>query len=320
MIMNANVGFLFINNDCNMRCKHCYISAQHRQTEGMSLNVLYKSLDLFKRFNISEIRITGGEATLHPKFTKIIEIINEQGFTVGLTTNGIRLFSNLAIRESVINSINRIWISQYGISSEGHDFIRNRTGMTLSRLMREFTNFSRDYLFSNAQGRIGLSCLITSDEFNMLLPYLREAIQLGIKRLRIIPVQIDGRATETLGVTHRINLEEYSNLIKSVSNNLSSNFDELRFNDPGDALLRYPNVRNSCLIRNRTMISINDKGGIFPCCILVNKKEHCLGSVLEMTEPAFPIELNESAVCHVLTETIWKQPFPKPPSCPINYV
>jgi len=81
--------FLYITDNCNLRCKYCYIGNRlNRPRKEMSLKDVYKILNYFCRFDSKFVTILGGEPTLHKNIYSIISLANDLGYHVYLDTNG----------------------------------------------------------------------------------------------------------------------------------------------------------------------------------------------------------------------------------------
>lgn len=76
-------------NVCNLRCKHCYGSfPQSSEKKIIPLAWIQKSLYDFNKLHVQNISLTGGEATLHPNFHEIAQMLFENGFNLCIFTNG----------------------------------------------------------------------------------------------------------------------------------------------------------------------------------------------------------------------------------------
>lgn len=95
--LNHNVIALDITYDCNLKCFNCDRSCrQAPSTETMSLGQIEKfikeTVDRKRRWR--EIKIEGGEPTLHPEFFEIITLLrvfrasHSPGTKISLSTNG----------------------------------------------------------------------------------------------------------------------------------------------------------------------------------------------------------------------------------------
>jgi len=78
---------LIVTTRCNYRCKYCGMW-KFRPAKDMSMEVLDKTIPKMKEFGIRFVGLTGGEPTLHPRLPDIIKKLKDNGFVVGVTTNG----------------------------------------------------------------------------------------------------------------------------------------------------------------------------------------------------------------------------------------
>lgn len=63
---------LMLNNYCNLKCSYCFASCNPQDKEEISDENLKYAISFLKRSGQHQLRILGGEPTLHPKFEKII--------------------------------------------------------------------------------------------------------------------------------------------------------------------------------------------------------------------------------------------------------
>lgn len=101
-----------MTNICNFRCTHCYKEADNCNKDFISINAIEK---IMKKIGdkIYSIEITGGEATLHPRFSELVSKLNVP--SLSLLTNGSQLHK---IDNSTIQKFTSIQISLYGCSRE----------------------------------------------------------------------------------------------------------------------------------------------------------------------------------------------------------
>ncbi|HCE2124834.1 radical SAM protein [Vibrio parahaemolyticus] len=110
-----------ITSDCNLRCKHCFISDFERKY--MSLNNILSDFEIANKYGIKNIRIIGGEPFKHPDINRILESAHNYNFNVNVSTNGISI-DNTAISILKKGSF-QLSISVDGLEKE-HDFIRGK--------------------------------------------------------------------------------------------------------------------------------------------------------------------------------------------------
>ena len=85
---------ILLTNRCNQKCPYCFAVDEMQKKKlavlnEMTINNLIIILDFFKKNNERNVRLMGGEPTLHPKFKEIIDYIFSQGFSIQVFTNGI---------------------------------------------------------------------------------------------------------------------------------------------------------------------------------------------------------------------------------------
>ncbi|MDY5822408.1 MAG: radical SAM protein [Helicobacter sp.] len=105
-------------NDCNMRCKHCFINAGRVEKQQIDIeNILAKVRDITIINGYTSVTISGGEPLLHKNIFSLLEGL--RGHKVSLFTNGI------LINESIIDKlqplVSNIQISMEGISAEKYE-------------------------------------------------------------------------------------------------------------------------------------------------------------------------------------------------------
>ncbi len=85
----ANIS---ITTECNRSCSYCFSFG--RRT-GLSETPAHMSLDIYRRIlsslgasGVDEIRLLGGEPSLHPEFAEFVDLALDQGFGVVIFSNG----------------------------------------------------------------------------------------------------------------------------------------------------------------------------------------------------------------------------------------
>ena len=86
--MNPNI---LLTEKCNQSCNYCFAKQKMRRAEKeeMSLEDVRKIIYFLKKNSQEEIRLMGGEPTLHPQFKEIVDFILSQGLKIRLFTNGL---------------------------------------------------------------------------------------------------------------------------------------------------------------------------------------------------------------------------------------
>jgi len=108
---------LQITSRCNLRCKHCYLSAG--DGEDLELLKAFKAMDEFDRMQGLRLLISGGEPLMHRRFWYLNERLEDYGFRSVLLSNGTLINRDVAARLKA----HEVQISIDGMR-ESHDVLR----------------------------------------------------------------------------------------------------------------------------------------------------------------------------------------------------
>lgn len=190
---------LYLTNNCNLRCRHCWISAGTHSLY-LDVKVAYQIIDDAYKEGVRNFLITGGEPTLHRNFVDVLDyIIKKDGTTVEIETNGVLLTEDLLSQISISPRIN-FNISLDGSRADIHDYIRRVDGCYEKAIKAIRIVSSRKQL---RQLIMAVNRVNYEDIENVVLLCIREKIS----SLRILPVQKCGNAAQM----------ELDNLLFSVS-------------------------------------------------------------------------------------------------------
>jgi len=81
-----------ITNRCNKKCSYCFaIDSQNQKSQykDMKWQTFNDSISYLKRSGISQVRLLGGEPTLHKDFIRMVEQSLNNGFEVLIFSNGL---------------------------------------------------------------------------------------------------------------------------------------------------------------------------------------------------------------------------------------
>ena len=84
---------LAISTVCNQNCPYCftvdYLNKAGGHREFLDIDGFEKSLSFLERSGIEEIRLLGGEPTLHPQFIELIKRARKTGKRMVIFSNGL---------------------------------------------------------------------------------------------------------------------------------------------------------------------------------------------------------------------------------------
>jgi radical SAM protein with 4Fe4S-binding SPASM domain len=115
---------LYLTEDCNLRCRHCFVSAG---TNSQSLSEIAVRKHMLEYSSINpngKVLLTGGEPFLHPDLNNIAQAGHKLGLKISINTNG--MFLN---REWIKNHgqlLHGLQISIDGFTPDVHDYVRGK--------------------------------------------------------------------------------------------------------------------------------------------------------------------------------------------------
>jgi MoaA/NifB/PqqE/SkfB family radical SAM enzyme len=263
--------FLHLTKRCNLACAHCHVSSSPSEFGDITEATLQCVLDLMDGRAISDLRLTGGEPTAHARFSQVLEIVNERGYRPRLITNGIRLIGHDKTR-ALLSRLSGCWISLYGLTEEEHRQVAGAGAKSIDRILRFCAEAdSRDCW-------IGVSVLLLKPSTNGVTRLVRQAAEYGVRRLRLIFSERDGRAA-TSGAFFSQSDDTIQSALSIVgairTENLHDQFDHISISDPFDLDHQFSGMpTHSCMLRDRRMWTIASDGTIYSCCFNVNKPAH----------------------------------------------
>lgn len=86
---------LMVTNVCDMQCAYCFArdylgdAGERPDAHFISLTAFEERLDFLSRSGINEIRLIGGEPTLHPQFSDLIALARKRNQTIVVFSHGI---------------------------------------------------------------------------------------------------------------------------------------------------------------------------------------------------------------------------------------
>lgn len=115
---------VYLTNECNMRCPHCFLSAGTSKQNELSTEEIKNFLRNIKSNGINSVTFSGGEIALRPDLIDIIKFASLLDLSVNLLTNGV-LWKDDMIK-AVAPLIKSIQISIDGYCEEDNARVRGR--------------------------------------------------------------------------------------------------------------------------------------------------------------------------------------------------
>jgi len=245
---------LALTHRCNLRCKHCYISAGKESSNELALQDWINGFEnLFSFIPKPDITISGGEPTVVKYMPELISFLRTKVKRIVLYTNGL---NNI---DSVLHLIDEVQVSLEGLSSATHDYIRGeKTYQKVSDFILNFPDKSK----------LKIAFTILHHNFDELKTNIDEWVEiygLQFSNFRFnAELEIDGRAE---GLPKEFHDFQYQNA------NAIFKFIKEKTNTQEEPTLLLKNMRN-CGIG--ISIGIDSNGDIYPCDAFLNRQGNLL--------------------------------------------
>jgi SynChlorMet cassette radical SAM/SPASM protein ScmF len=125
-----NQLYFYLTEGCNLACRHCWIAPHYdpnARFPTLDVALFETAIREAKPLGLSGVKLTGGEPTLHPQFTTILEIIRREELGLTLETNGLLITPALAAE---IARSNHPFVSTSldGTDAATHEWVRGVPG------------------------------------------------------------------------------------------------------------------------------------------------------------------------------------------------
>ncbi|HVF54766.1 MAG TPA: radical SAM protein [Pyrinomonadaceae bacterium] len=130
-----------LTNICNLHCSYCLRdddALYHTPANFFPVELLRRILkEARASVGVEHLMLTGGEATLHPRFEEIIKAAADEELTTSFVTNGWHFERVWPMLEARRESVSHVAFSLDGATRDAHD--RWRGEGSFVRLVRAFT-------------------------------------------------------------------------------------------------------------------------------------------------------------------------------------
>ncbi len=179
-----------IDNACNNQCIFC-LDKENQNGSFISLPEVKKMLAVGRRQGAKRLILSGGEATIHPDFIKIVERAKAAGYAhIQVITNGRMFVYNDFLQAALKAGLKEITFSIHGHNEALHDKqtgIRGSFRQSLGGLMNAL----------RAPGLIvSVDIVISKQNYKQLADILKFFIALGVREFDLLQVIPFGRAWE----------------------------------------------------------------------------------------------------------------------------
>lgn len=191
--------YILLTNNCNLSCSHCIRNDKSdKSLSSKELEVLFNNLN----FQNNHIVLTGGEPSLHPNFTDILNEITKKAKKTTICTNGI----NNYYFEKIKNSNIHLQFSIDG-SRKYHNKIRGLN--SFDRIVDNIKlaeEYSISYNISTVVNKININSI------DKMLNDLKESVKKGYIRFNS-QMNFGNSSDEDI-----LSIETWNNFVESIQN------------------------------------------------------------------------------------------------------
>ncbi len=267
--------YLFLTNDCNLRCSHCYVSSgDYVPPREMTTQEVFRLIDQARDLGVGRFLVTGGEPFMVRDIFEIIRYITAESDLVVLT-NGLFFSDKYLARLAEVVGRGRIsfQISLDGPTADLHDAIRGKG--TFDKTLRAIRRAVAAGL------ELSISTAVSERTLAHMTDTTRLVASLGVPTHHILWMQEWGRALD-----HRLELMTPPARVVEVMRECRKVGDQLGVTIDNDASLR---VRVKGKRGRKTdlcscgwdSLAVFSDGQVYPCVWLAGAPGIECGSVLE---------------------------------------
>lgn len=192
--------YLQITRKCNLQCGYCFIKAGSSEAH-LDSEVIYRMAESFGKKGLMEVRLTGGEPTLHPNFFKIYNAFRANNIYVSVATNGLWTKET----ENFFCNQENLWLI---VSIDGSEEIHNKN--RTNSYTQIISNLKR-VRKKNPGIRLRLNTVLTKENKSCLEHLAWLTKKLNAESITMIPLRPQVREPEAL--SSMLTPEEFRHVI-----------------------------------------------------------------------------------------------------------
>lgn len=175
--MSLSIG-VQLTTRCNLKCTHCFLDGS---VNDLSMESMENIISYAKANKCTCLSFTGGEPTLHPRFSEIVETMAKNDFTFTMITNGKNFPEIDQSIHTLAGTMRRVDFSLDGATEDIHDLNRGK-GVYRDVLRAVSICRYRSIPF-------GIRMTVTKRNIDQLEEMSLLAAKLGARELFFLPLQ-----------------------------------------------------------------------------------------------------------------------------------
>lgn len=267
--------WIYTTLSCNLRCKHCLVSAGKGLKDELTTEEIKKIVDEATALGVKRFYITGGEPFIKEDIFELIKYITKEKHCELIILTNATLFDDnkIAVLEKVKSPKLVIQVSLEGPNAEIHDKLRGKGSFDKAvEGIKRLTDIGIMPIVSTALSKYNEKYIVDTSTF---------ISRLGVKEHNILWMHTKGRGANNVNELH-VPSEKVAHIMKDLKNVyqeqaiIVDNVESLK------ARVRAKRGRKNDLCNNcYEKICVNSDGHVYPCASLNGDKRFDGGSVRE---------------------------------------
>ena len=250
---------MYLTNECNMRCPHCYMFAGLKKDRELSTKEIFDIISSFKKHGGNNIVFSGGEIALRKDLYEILKHSYDLGISNEILTNGT--LWNAELVQKVVPLISRVQISIDGYDEATNSRIRGKGNF--SRALNTVTLFYE----TNVDTEISVTPYLDEDLAENYQYYIDFARMLNQKYSRanfLVKFTFDVLNGREIRVSEK-QKKDYQGIVTKIYNELYGDFVDKPFLE----FHKHGGIENNCDYGN---VAISADGNVCLCPIIPEMK------------------------------------------------
>lgn len=250
---------MYLTNECNMRCPHCYMFAGLKKDRELSTKEIFDIISSFKKHGGNNIVFSGGEIALRTDLYEILKYSFDLGISNEILTNGTLWNADLV--KKVAPLITRVQISIDGYDEATNSLIRGKGNFSKA------LNAVNLFYESNVDTEISVTPYLDkqlAENYQCYIDFARMLNQKYHKANFLVKFTFDVLNGRDICVSEK-QKKDYQSIVTKIYNELYGDFVDKPFLE----FHKHGGIENNCDYGN---VAISADGNVCLCPIIPEMK------------------------------------------------
>lgn len=250
---------MYLTNECNMRCPHCYMFAGLKKDRELSTKEIFDIISSFKKHGGNNIVFSGGEIALRTDLYEILKYSCDLGISNEILTNGTLWNADLV--KKVAPLITRVQISIDGYDEATNSLIRGKGNFSKA------LNAVNLFYESNVDTEISVTPYLDkklAENYQCYIDFARMLNQKYHKANFLVKFTFDVLNGRDICVSEK-QKKDYQSIVTKIYNELYGDFVDKPFLE----FHKHGGIENNCDYGN---VAISADGNVCLCPIIPEMK------------------------------------------------